>query len=151
MDEPATLERSNSIRSEISDIDVQIPPADARRIQEEVQEMRNRDDGEFILDPTFNSPAEAPRNTLISEIYIDEENQTKWSKKYLMAYNFKTEPFPIRTLSETNRYDLKRFYKYIPKEILKNKEQEHKFLAEKRVKYPQVVSHKEVQTKTNTR
>ena len=38
--------------------------------------------------------------------------------------------------SETNRYDLKRFYEYIPEEVLKNKEQEHKFLEEKRVEYP---------------
>ena len=73
-EEPATLERSNSIRSEISDIDVQIPTADARKIQEEVQEMRDKNDGEFILNPTFNSPAEASRDTIISEIFIDEEN-----------------------------------------------------------------------------
>ena len=69
--------------------------------------MRERANEEFELDPTFNNPAEVHRDTVITEIYIDEENQTKWSKKYLMAYNFQTEPFPIRALSETNRYDLK--------------------------------------------
>ena len=116
-EEPATLERSNSIRSEISDIDVQIPTADARKIQEEVQEMRDKNDGEFILNPTFNNPAEAPRETIISEIFIDEENQTKWSRKHLTAHDFKIEPFPTRALSETNRYDLRRFYEYIPEEV----------------------------------
>ena len=101
-EEPAGLERSNSIRSEISDIDVHIPPADASRIEEEVQDMRERTYDSFTLDPTFNNPVEAPRETTISEIYINEESQTKWSKEYLMAYNFQTKPFPIRALSETN-------------------------------------------------
>ena len=66
--EPAGLERSNSIQSEISDIDVHIPPAEVRRIQEQVQDMRERADNSFTLDPIFSSPVEVPRVKKISEI-----------------------------------------------------------------------------------
>ena len=79
---------------------------------------------------------ETQRATTISEIYIDDENQTNWSKKHLTAHDFKTEPFPIRALSETNRYELKRFYEYIPEEILNSKKHEQEFLEEKRLDYP---------------
>ena len=120
-DEPASLERSSSIRSEISDIDRHIPPTDARRIQEEVQEMRDRDSGEVGLNPILNSQGETQEVTTLSEIYIDDKNLTNWSKKHLTAHEFRTEPFPIRTLSDNNRYEVKRFYEYIPEEVLNNK------------------------------
>ena len=137
-EEPASLERTDSIQSEISDIDIQVSPADARRIQEEVQDMREETENSFTLDPILSSPIEGPRETEISEIYIDEEIQTKWSKNNIMAYTFQTEPFPVKAPSETNRYDLKRFYEYIPEELLKSNKEEHKFLEENRINYPQL-------------
>ena len=100
--------------------------------------MREEADNSFTLDPILSNPVERPREKEISEIYIDEETQAKWAKENLTAYNFQTEPFPIRALSETNRYELKRFYEYIPEEMFKSKKEENKFLEEKRIVHPQL-------------
>ena len=130
--EPAALERSDSIRSDISGIETQISPNEARRMQEEVQNMREESESTFILDPLFNSPSpqndgnqessedtDRAREVEISEIYIDEESQIEWSKNNLTANTFQTEPFPVRALSETNRYELKNFYKSYLKKCLR--------------------------------
>ena len=79
-DEPASLERSSSIRSEISDIDTHIPPAEVKRIQEEVQEMRDRESGEIGSNPILNNQEETQEAIILSEIYIDDRNLTKWQK-----------------------------------------------------------------------
>ena len=100
--------------------------------------MREETENPFTLDPIFNSPVERPREIEISEIYIDEEIQTKWSKDNITAYTFQTEPFPVRAPSESNRYELKRFYEFIPEELLKSKKEENEFLEENRIKYPQL-------------
>ena len=68
--EPAPLARADSVRSEISDIDMDITPADAQRFQDEVQDMRNRTVDEFILDPRLTNQTEI---ITISEMYIDEK------------------------------------------------------------------------------
>ena len=142
IEEPASLERADSIHSEISDIDMHVSPADARRIQEEVQDMREEAENSFTLDPIFNSPIEGenqePREITISDIYIDEETQAKWSKENLTANTLPTEPFPVRAPSETNRYELRRFYEFIPEVMFRIKKEEEKFLEEKRVIFPQL-------------
>ena len=72
-EDPVGLERSDSIQSEISDIDVHVSPTEAKRIQEEVQDMREEADNSFILDPILSNPVERTREKEISEIYIDRE------------------------------------------------------------------------------
>ena len=52
-DQPAPLSRANSTRSDISDIDISIVPADAQQYQEDVQNMRNDTADELLLDPTI--------------------------------------------------------------------------------------------------
>ena len=93
--EPADLERSDSIRSDISGIDTQIPPDEARRLQERLQNMREESGDTSILDPPdYNENQESSDNTdgtrevEISELYFDEESQMEWSKNNLTANTF---------------------------------------------------------------
>ena len=113
-DLPAPLNRTDSIRSDISDIDVSILPADAQQYQEDVQNMRNETADELLLDPTLQI-------IKMSEIYIDDDNLSKWAKEHLTAHEFEIEPAPVKALSENNRYEIKRYYEYIPEEVFRSK------------------------------
>ena len=118
-------------------------------MQEEVQNMREESESTFLLDPLFNSPSpqdngnqessedtDRARETEISELYIDEESQIEWSKNNLTANTFQTEPFPVRALSETNRYELKNFYEFIPEKMFDIKKEEEEFLEAKKDDFP---------------
>ena len=122
--------RPTLIHSDISGIDTQIPPNEARRMQAELQNMWEESENTFLLDPLFNSPStqdngnqessedtDRARETEISELYIDEEFHAEWSKTNLTANTFPIEPFPVKAPSETNRYELSNFYEFIPEKM----------------------------------
>ena len=54
----------------------------------------------------------------------------------MTANIFQTEPFPVRALSETNRYELRNFYEFIPEKMLEIKKEEEEFLETKKDDFP---------------
>merc|ERR1712030_249190 len=95
--------RTNSINSESSDLDTQWHATNATMSQDNIETHRP-----LLL--TSNQ-------TALSKIYIDDETLAQWSKENLMAYTFPIDPFPVRAPSETNRYEMKRFFEYIPEKM----------------------------------
>ena len=130
--EPATLERSDSVYSDISDIETQVSPSDARNISENIYPVpRSIEELQsvFMLDPLLNSSRHQEednhrdalgsseiREVEISELYINDDFQAEWSKTNLMATTIPIEPFPVRVPSETNRtwYEVTNFYEFVP-------------------------------------
>ena len=53
-----------------------------------------------------------------------------------MAYTFPIDPFPVRAPSETNRYEVRRFYEFLPEKMRKIKNEEKEFFDEESCTYP---------------
>ena len=120
--------RTNSINSEVSEMNIQL---DMAMPQSNIETHR----------PLLSNPNRENQETnevVISKIYIDDETLAQWSKENLMAYTFPVEPFPVRAPSETNRYETRRFYEFIPEEMRKIKKEEKEFFEEESIRYPQL-------------
>ena len=84
----------------------------------------------LIPDREFLSENPGRKEETISKLYINDEILAEWSKENLTAFAFPIDYPPIRALSETNRYELKRFHTFIPEELLKTKTEEEEFYEE---------------------
>ena len=112
-----TLGRANSINSGLNEA---IGQSEISMPQENIETHRPLLSSS---NPTDRGNQETNR-VVISKIYIDDETLAQWSKENLMAYTFPIEPFPVRAPSETNRYEVRRFYEFLPEEMRKIKKEE---------------------------
>ena len=94
----------------MSEMNVQLYPTNAALPQGNIETHR----------PLLSS-SNPTNEVMISKIYIDDETLAQWSKENLMAYTFPIEPFPVRAPSETNRYEVRRFYEFLAEEMRKIK------------------------------
>ena len=74
----------------------------------------------------------------MSKLFIDDKNLAQWSRENLMATTFPIDPFPVRAPSEANRYEMKRFFEYIPEKLRHENKEEQEFLDEIREEYPEI-------------
>ena len=104
--------RTNSVTSETNDLDTQDNIDNIEQDNIEIQR------------PMLTTS----NQTTISKIFIDDETLAQWSQDNLMAYTFPIDPFPVRAPSETNRYEMKRFFDHIPEKMRKIKKKNKSFL-----------------------
>merc|ERR1712074_172289 len=130
---------TGSIKSENSDIDGLRNFGRTNSISSEINELDTQDN----LGDTEQDNVETHRPMLttsnqrtIEKLYIDDENLAQCSQENLMAYTFPIDPFPVRAPSETNRYEMKRFFEYIPEKMRKVKKEEQEFFDEISSSYP---------------
>ena len=114
--------RANSINNDSNDLDTQWHATNATMSQDNIETHRP-----LLL--TSNQ-------TALSKIYIDDETLAQWSQENLMAYTFPIDPFPVRAPSETNRYEVRRFYEFLPEKMRKIKKEEKEFFDEESLTYP---------------
>ena len=132
---------TGSIKSENSDIDGLRNFGRTNSVTSETNELDTQDNVDNIEQDNIEThrPILTTSNQrTISKLYIDDETLAQWSQENLMAYTFPIDPFPVRAPSETNRYEMKRFFEYIPEKMRQVKKEEQEFFDEISISYPEI-------------